>query len=332
MKAKVIARVFNSEKSKLEDAIPLDTPYSVHIDICSRCNFRCNFCFQSDPQAMKEKGYKYGSMTLDLFRKITEDLKQFPRKMRKVKIGLHGEPTLHPQLPDMIRYMKEQEVTEVIELFTNGSLLNPALNRALIAAGLTRINFSIEGLTADKYKEVTGAKVDMEEFVRHIRDLYEVRQDCKIYIKIVDIGLTPEDKEAFYATFGNICDEIFIENVVPQWAEINKFAVDTAGMYGQPVKKYKEVCPFPFMYLHFNFDGTSSPCTLDWAKEVLIGDISKESAMEIWQGRRLHDLQVAMLEKKRDQIRFCNKCLAPVVCCLEDLDDHTERLLKKIKQ
>jgi MoaA/NifB/PqqE/SkfB family radical SAM enzyme len=281
---------------------------------------------------MKEKGYKYGSMTLELFKKITDDLKQFPRKMRKVKIGLHGEPTLHPQLPDMIRYMKDQDVTEVIELFTNGSLLNSALNRTLISAGLTRVNFSIEGLTAEKYKEVTGAKVDMEEFVRNVRDLYENRQNCKLYIKIVDIGLSPEDKEAFYATFGDICDEIFIENVVPQWAEVNKFAVDTTGMYGQPVKKYKVVCPFPFMYLHFNFDGTSSPCTLDWAKEVLIGDISKESAMEIWQGWKLHDLQVAMLETKRDQIRFCNKCLAPVVCCLEDLDDYANRLLKKIKR
>lgn len=332
MKAKIIARVFNSGKSNLEEAIPLKTPYSVHIDICSRCNFKCSFCFQSDPSAMKEKGYKYGSMTLDLFKKITDDLKQFPQRMRKVKIGLHGEPTLHPQLPEMIRYMKEQNVTEIIELFTNGSLLNPKLNRALIAAGLSRVNFSIEGLTSEKYLEVTGAKLDMEKFLRNIRDLYENRQDCKIYVKIVDIGLRPEDKEKFFATFGDISDEIFIEHVVPQWAEVNKFAVDTTGMYGQKVNKYKEVCPFPFMYLHFNFDGTSSPCTLDWAKEVLIGNICTESALEIWQGQNLYNLQVAMLEKKRDQIKFCNKCLAPVVCCLEDLDDYAEKLLEKIKR
>jgi len=332
VKAKVLARVFSSEKSQLENVIPLDTPYSVHIDICSRCNFKCNFCFQSDPVAMGEKGYKFGTMPMDLFRKITDDLKQFNHKMRKVKIGLHGEPTLHPELPDMIRYMKTQDVTEIIELFTNGSLLTPKLNKAMIDAGLSRINISVEGLTDEKYKEVTGAKVNMQSFVENIRNLYDNRHDCKIYIKIVDINFTQADKDKFFATFGDICDEIFVEHVVPQWAEVNKFALDTIGMYGQEVKKYKEVCPFPFMYLHFNFDGTTSPCTLDWGKEVLIGDVSKETALEIWQGKRLNDLQVAMLEKKRDQIKFCCHCLAPVVCCLEDLDDHTERLLKKYRR
>ena len=331
MKAKIIPRIFNTPKTKLEDHLPLDTPYSVHIDICSICNFKCNFCFQSDPLAMKKKNYKYGSMSLDLFKKITDDLTKFKHKMRKVKIGLHGEPTLHPELPQMIKYMKSKNVTEIIELFTNGSLLNPKLNKELIDAGLDRVNVSVEGLTAEKYQQVTGVAVDMEKFVVNVKNLYDVRKNCKIYIKIVDINLSPEDKNKFYDMFGDICDEIFIENVVPQWNEINKFDVDTTGMYGQKVDRYKEVCPFPFMYLHFNFDGTASPCTLDWGKQVLIGDVSKESALEIWQGKKLKDLQIKLLEKKRDDIPFCDKCLAPVVCCLENLDDCAEMLLEKMK-
>jgi len=330
MKAKLIARVFNSEKTPLENEVPLDTPYSVHIDICSICNFKCNFCFQSDPESMSKKGYKFGMMSFDLFKKITDDLKAFKHKMRKVKIGLHGEPTLHKELPKMIRYMKAQNVTEIIELFTNASRFNPTLNKELIDAGLDRVNMSIEGLSTEKYKEVTGVALDMEKFVANIRNIYEIRKDCKIYVKIVDINLSPEDRDKFFATFGDICDEIFVENVVPQWAEINKFDVDTTGMYGQKVDRYKEICPFPFMYLHFNFDGTTSPCTLDWGKEVLIGNVQKESALEIWQGNNLYDLQIKMLEKKRDGIRFCNKCLAPVVCCLENLDDHATALIKKI--
>lgn len=331
MKARIIPRIFNTPKSRLEDHLPLDTPYSVHIDICSICNFKCNFCFQSDPDAMKKKGYKYGSMSFYLFKKITDDLTKFKHKMRKVKIGLHGEPTLHPELPKMIKYMKSKNVTKIIELFTNGSLLNPKLNKEIIDAGLDRVNISVEGLTAEKYKEVTGVPVEMEKFVVNIKNLYDVRKNCKIYIKIVDIGLSKEDKAKFYDIFGDICDEIFIENVVPQWNEINKFDVDTTGMYGQKVDRYKEVCPFPFMYLHFNFDGTTSPCTLDWGKQVLVGDVSKESALEIWQGKKLKDLQIKLLEKKRDSIPFCDKCLAPVVCCLENLDDYTEMLLEKIR-
>lgn len=331
MKAKVQARIYSAKKSELETVIPLETPYSVHIDVCSLCNFKCSFCFQADEDAINKKGLKRGLMDFELFKKIVDDSACFKDKFKKVKIGLHGEPTMHPELPQMIGYLKSRDVTEIIELFTNGSLLNPKLNKAIIDAGLSRINISVEGLGSEKYKEVTGAKIDMDEFVKNIKDLYDIRNNCRIYIKIVDVNLSNQDKDKFYNTFGDICDEIFIENVVPQWAEINKFGLKTTGMYGQKIKKYKYVCPFLFMYLHFNFDGTASGCTLDWGREVLIGDVNKESVSEIWQGKRLKDLQIAHLEKKRDKIPFCAECLAPMVCCLEDLDDHAEMLLKKIR-
>lgn len=331
MKAKVQARVYSAPKIKLDTAIPLATPFSVHIDICSLCNFKCKFCFQSDGGAIKDKGLKRGLMDFGLYKKIVDDLIEFKDKFKKVKIGLHGEPTMHLELPRMINYVKNRNVTEVIELFTNGSLLNPALNKKIIEAGLSRINISVESLTSEKYEEVTGTKVNMDEFVKNIKNLYEIRKDCRIYVKIVDVDLTGEEKDRFYDIFGNICDEIFIENVVPQWAETNKFGLKATGMYGQKINKYKYVCPFLFMYLHFNFDGTVSACTLDWTKEVLIGDANKESALKIWQGERLKALQIAHLEKKRDKIPLCDKCLAPMVCCLEDLDDHAEMLLEKIR-
>lgn len=331
MKAKVQARVYSSSKSQLENVVPLRTPFSVHIDVCSLCNFRCAFCFQADAEAIRKKGLKRGYMDFALFTKIVDDLTAFEDKIKKVKIGLHGEPTMHPRLPEMIAYLKSRNVTDVLEMFTNGSLLNPALSQAIIDAGLTRINISVEAIDSERYKRITGSAMDMEKFVANVGDLYERRKDCRIYVKIVDAGLDEQDKAKFYETFGDICDEIYIEHVVPQWAETNRFVLDDTGMYGQPIKKYKHVCPFLFMYLHFNYDGTTSGCTLDWGKEVLIGDVRTESALEIWTGEKLKALQVMHLEKKRDQVPFCAECLAPMVCCLEDLDEHAGDLLKKIR-
>ncbi|HBA61361.1 MAG TPA: radical SAM protein [Elusimicrobia bacterium] len=331
MKAKIQARIYSSEKSPLENAVPLSTPYSMHIDICSLCNFKCKFCFQADEKGIAAKGLKRGFMKLELFKKIIDDSTKFPGKFRKVKIGLHGEPTMHPDLPAMIAYVKEKNVAGVIEMFTNGSLLTPELNRAIIAAGLTRLNISVEAITSEGYKAITGVAVDMKKLTDNIRDLYEVRKDCKIYVKIVDSGLTEDDKKKFYETFGDICDEIYIEHVVPQWSETNTFSLDAIGMYGQKVSEYKHVCPFLFMYMHFNYDGTASGCTLDWSKEVLVGDANKESVTDIWTGERLKALQRAHLEKKRGEIPLCAKCMAPMVCCLENLDGHTGALLEKIK-
>jgi len=348
--ALVQPRIHSSDKSVLENAIPLQTPFSTHIDVCSLCNFKCSFCFQADTIGKKQKGFPHGFMKLDLFKKTVNDLKDFPDKLRKIKIGNHGEPTLHPLLPKMIEYARSQNVADIIEVFTNGSKLNPELNKSLVDAGLQRINISLEGLTSERYLKVAGAKIDMDQFVANIKNLYDYSRttgDLTIYIKIVNhasalkkddstiYSMTQEEKDFFYKTYGNICDEIFIEKIVPQWAETQEGKqndVEVTGMYDQKTVRYKKVCPFIFMYLHINHDGITSPCTLDWPREVAIGDASKQSASEIWNGKKLKDLQIAQLEGKRDEIPFCKDCSAPMVCCEENLDEHVDVLLEKIQR
>ena len=53
-----------------------------------------------------------------------------------------------------------------------------------------------------------------------------------------------------------------------------------------------------------NYDGTVSPCTLDWAKKVVIGDINHQTPQEVWKGEKLAQLQLAQLEGKRHKNRF----------------------------
>lgn len=336
-------RIHSAEKTPLEDKLPLKTPFSAHIDICSVCNFKCSFCFQADNPAMKAANLKRGMMPDVLFYKIVDDLKAFGEPLKKVKIGNHGEPTLHPNLPAFVAYVKKSGVAEVVELFTNGSKLSPELNVALADAGLDRVNISLEGLTSERYLQVAGARVDMDEMVANIAHLYSVRKQLRIYVKIADqtsaldnndhriFVMSQAERDQFFDTFGDICDEIYIEKIVPQWAETQlekQNRVDETGMYGQKIKRYKEICPFTFMYLHFNWDGTTSPCTLDWPKKVVIGDAYRQSAKEIWEGQRLRQLQIAMTRGQRDRVDFCNHCSAPMVCVEEDLDPHKAKVAK----
>lgn len=339
-------RIYSAAKVSLEDSVPLDTPFSVHIDICSLCNFKCSFCFQADSQAMKAVGLNRGMMELDLFKKIVDDLKSFDHKIKKIKIGNHGEPSLHPDLPAMIRYARESGTAEIIELFTNASKLEQKLNQSLIDAGLQRINISLEGLSDERYQQVAGVKQDFSAIVEGVRHLHSIRGDCKIYVKIADqtsalscdtvekFALSPQERDYFYEVFGNISDEIYIEKVVPQWAEVQlekQNQLSETGMYDQRVKVDKDVCPFIFMYLQFNCDGTTSPCTLDWPRKVVIGNVKDSSVKDIWNGQRLRRLQMTMLEGKRCDVNFCNNCMAPLVCVEEDLDPHKARLLELIR-
>ena len=75
VKAKIQPRIYSADKVKLEDVAPLKTPFSVHIDVCSYCNFKCSFCFQADTLGKKEKDFPHGMMKMDLFKKTVDDLK-----------------------------------------------------------------------------------------------------------------------------------------------------------------------------------------------------------------------------------------------------------------
>ena len=342
-------RIHSANKRPLQDILPLHTPLSAHIDVSSVCNYKCSFCFQADMEGMKKVGLKRGFMSLVLFKKIIDDFSEFSDKIKKIKIGNHGEPTMNPNLVEMVEYASKSGRAEIIEIFTNGSKLEPILNAGLINAGLKRINISLEGLSDQRYLEVTGTKQVFQEIIDGVKDLYnqkiKANSPLQIYVKIADeahalkkeskeiFTLTENERQYFINTFSNICDEIFIEKIVPQWAEtqLNKQNnVTDTGMYGQSISQWKETCPFIFMYMHFNCDGTVSPCTLDWPRKVVIGNVSTESVKDIWNGDSLKELQIAMLAGKRKCINFCGSCSAPMVCVEEDLDPHTKKVISSI--
>ena len=262
IKAKIQPRIYSADKVKLEDVAPLKTPFSVHIDVCSYCNFKCSFCFQADILGKKDKNFPHGMMSEDLFKKTVDQLKEFPDKIKKIKIGNHGEPTMHSKLPEFIKYARDSGTAEVIEVFTNGSKLNPELNRKLVDSGLQRINISLEGLSEERYLKVAKAKINWNEFVANIKDLYEYSRnkgDLVIYVKIVNnaselngktvFSMNDEEKNYFYKTFGNISDEVYIEKIVPQWAETQldkQNALEYTGMYDQ---KRLNIKKFVHLYL-----------------------------------------------------------------------------------
>jgi radical SAM protein with 4Fe4S-binding SPASM domain len=342
-------RIYSAKKRALEDLVPLSTPISAHIDISSLCNFRCSFCFQADTKGMKAVGLKRGFMPIEMFKKIVDDLRDFPDKIKKIKIGNHGEPTLHPNCAEVIEYARSSETADVVEMFTNGSKLTTLLNKDIVSAGLQRINISLEGLSDERYLAVAGVKQEFSEIVNGVKDLYArkkaAKSDLVIYVKIADqahalkgesnqvFTLTENERKFFFDTFKEHCDEIFIEKVVPQWAETQENKqnnVDSTGMYGQRVTANKDVCPFVFMYMHFNCDGSVSPCTLDWPRKVIIGNVLNESVKQIWTGSRMRSLQAAMLEGYRSCISLCQSCSAPLVCVEENLDPHKNILIERI--
>lgn len=331
MKA-IIDTAINKNRNELQKVIPLETPYAIDIDPSNLCNFKCKFCATHS----SEKGdlIKKQNMSFELFKKIIDDLAMFPQKLKMLRITGNGEPLINKELPQMIAYAKNKNIAEYIEIFTNGSLLSEKMNRDLVSSGLDRIRISIEALDEEGYKNIAGVKIDFEKFLTNIKDLYDNKKQCEIYIKIVDLAVkTEEEKEKYYNLFGDKCDKISIDNIIPFWPDFDNMDIGQTqfnkGVHGQEVQNVK-ICPYIFYSLLINTDGRVTACCADWEHKLILGDISKESLLEVWNGQKLYNFWVDILKGKKDEYEMCKKCLLPSYDCNDNIDAFSEEILEKI--
>jgi molybdenum cofactor biosynthesis enzyme MoaA len=218
MKAEI--GTYPKDRQILHEIVPLDTPLVVDIHMHHYCNFLCNYCAMSvNPEQLEKTAYKLGSMNMELFTLIVQQLHDFPRKIKMITMEGFGEPTIHPNIVDMVRLLHDSGVTDKIQMITNGSMLNPQFNEALINAGLGELRISLQGLNEKKYLQISNAKINWDEFYENICHFSRIRKTCTLKVKIVDTVLEIGDDEKFYALFGNICDAVSIEHIYNPWTQ-----------------------------------------------------------------------------------------------------------------
>jgi radical SAM protein with 4Fe4S-binding SPASM domain len=320
------------ERQPLQDLIPLPMPFVVYIDPTNKCNFRCEFCPTADKALLRKVGRPAATMGLDLFKKIVEDLKGFPQKLKLASIYKDGEPLMNPHFPEMVKILKEANVTERIWTKTNGSALCPKLNQRLIDAGIDMICISVEAVSAEGYLQIAKAKIDYETFRDNVADLYRRRNKCEIYVKIADSGLTQDEIEKFYADFQPISTKIAVEKLMG-WSlsDIKDFTLGTnPDTYdGLPLIQ-KKVCAYPFYVLAVNADGSVSLCGNDWAHGTVVGNVKEQSLFEIWHGESLFRFRKKMLEGRRKEIPACASCYYLQIVP-DNIDAHSEAILNHLK-
>lgn len=120
----------------------------LRISVTDRCNLRCRYCAPSRPKALK-----------------ADKLLTFAEMRRLVSIGTTlgirkvrltgGEPLCRKGVVPFIETLSRMPQLKDISMTTNGTFL-PHHARQLKAAGLGRINISLDTLDRRKYQRLTG--------------------------------------------------------------------------------------------------------------------------------------------------------------------------------
>lgn len=333
MKAQLRSKLTPENRSALQDVIPLETPFLIYVDPSSACNFKCEFCPTGHLDLVREANYRRRVLSMELFEKFVRDLAGFNNPIRVLRMNKIGEPLLNKHLPQMIRVAKQSGRVQSIDLATNASLFTKPLLEEIFDAGLDRLNISLEGMNAAQYLKHAKVEVDFQRIVESIRWLYEHRGNCEITIKAPEDYLSKEQRDAFFDTFGNYCDRIFLERLSPIWPEfdmkarvMNYTPPSEIGQYGQKIST-KQVCTYIFYAMALNADGTVSACCPDWSQKLVIGDLHNTSLKDIWNSNSMHILRLQHLRGLRSNNEVCRNCGHIAHSQIDNIDPWRETLL-----
>jgi len=313
MKAKIVfGNAPGGARTPLADVLPLKTPFVVQMFPIYACNFTCEYCFLSVP--MKERGFDsdWPIMKYDLYKKSIDELVLFNDQLKVLRFVGMGEPLLHKNIAEMVAYAVTRNVALRVELITNGSLLTKRMSDTLIAAGLSRLIISLQGISKEKYRQISNVEIDFEKFVKNIEYFYKQKTNTHVYIKIVDYALDELDtSEKFYEMFGDICDSIAVENAVPIMPGVNYERVlknpnGSSTQFGLPVAPI-QVCPQAFFTMQINPDGKVVPC-YQISYPGIMGDNKHQTLQEIWNGEAYRSFRRAMLEGRSIANEVCRQC------------------------
>ncbi len=142
-----------NEAAKYQTTDTLDRPIrDLRVSVTDRCNFRCIYCM---PREIFGTGYKFVPRN-DLLK--LEEIARITRLfaghgVRKVRIT-GGEPMIRRNLERLIEMLRDIDGVTDISMTTNASMLTLKRAQSLRAAGLNRINISLDAIDEQTFQRI----------------------------------------------------------------------------------------------------------------------------------------------------------------------------------
>ncbi len=141
--AKQLEQVFESARESIAPLRSRRAPEVLHLALTDACQQSCSGCFFSNQSASSNR-YLSPQKFADLIQEAAD------HRIFQLALG-GGEPLMHPRLVDFVQQGTQQGL--VVNLTSNGALLNLEKARALKQAGLGQFQLSLNGAAAETHQQ-----------------------------------------------------------------------------------------------------------------------------------------------------------------------------------
>jgi MoaA/NifB/PqqE/SkfB family radical SAM enzyme len=323
---------------RLEEFDHGDFPLNLNVEVTTRCNLACTFC--THPSLDEDQMI---DLPIDIYKNVIKEGKNLG--LAAVNLNGLGEPLLRKDLVEFIDFAKKNGVVDIM-FHTNGTVMNEKLANQIIAAGIDKVIFSVDSPNKTTYESMRLLRTSFlkhkkgltdnikgtkwEKTVDNVKLLSKIRNSSgnrypiiRATMVITDSTVTQMDK--YMSLWKDVVDLITVQDLTwrtklldddvwknkeetalpTNFDEIREFAIKKGQSF---------VCPYLFQSTYIHSDGLAIPCSNPNArKHMVMGDFNKQSAKEIWNGKKYNELRDLHKKGKWHEHPVCRDCEVALV-------------------
>jgi radical SAM protein with 4Fe4S-binding SPASM domain len=268
-------------------------PAHLKLELTNYCNLACPMC--PHPRMQRDVGY----MDPSLFRSIVD---QAAPELEFAYLHHLGESLFHARIGELIEHGRARGVA--LGLSTNATFLDERKGRSLCESGLDFLVVSLDAASPEAYAKLRAGG-DFQRTVENLRAFLSLRSAMRARTEVaVQLILLPENAaelrafaDAWSATEGV---SVMIKEA-RDWAGQVPLAI-------RPPPSLRQPCKMPWTELTVLWDGAVVPCANHFERAHLVGDLSRQSLDEVWNGEPMLRLRAAHLADAVDDVPVCATC------------------------
>jgi radical SAM protein with 4Fe4S-binding SPASM domain len=288
-------------------------PISIAIEPTTSCNLRCPEC----PSGLRSFTRPTGMLHENLFRHVID---QLAPTLNYLTFYFQGEPFLNPRFLEMVKYASAKGIYTATS--TNGHFINDEVARSIIDASLDRLIISVDGTSQDTYQgyRVGGSLEKVKEGAIRIVDYKKKMKSSTPHV--IFQFLVVRNNEHQIPEVYDLASSIGVDQVVLKSAQIydykngsdlipnqdkySRYERNRDGTYSIK-NNLDNHCWRMWHSCVVTWDGKVVPCCFDKDAHYSLGDLSKSSFTEIWNGDAYNQFRSTILNSRKE-IEMCKNC------------------------
>ena len=288
-------------------------PISLSVEPTTACNLRCPEC----PSGLRSFTRPTGKLSDVLFRKIIDETQD---TLLYLLFYFQGEPYLHPQLLDWVRYASDRNIYTATS--TNAHFLSDDTARKTVESGLDRLVISIDGTTQETYEAYrVGGKLEkvlegtqniihwkkkLRSKTPHLVFQFLVVRPNEHQVEEVKVLAKQVGVDAVGVKTAQIYEYQHGSDLIPTQSRYARYRQAADGTYSikNPLLNH---CWKMWHSCVITWDGQVVPCCFDKDAHHTLGDVSQHTFADIWRSKPYRRFRQTLL-RSRGAIDICQNC------------------------